>query len=85
MCREGDAMNLVPTFAWFTHFKWHVPRRSSPPDFADMGTAFGLDASLDSEPAVLPVETAAAAQKKGRPVPGAPQQQPLRGNARARR
>ena len=78
-------MNLVPAFAWFSHFKWQVARRASVPDFADMGTAFGLDASLDTQPPEPPPAATAPSQKKGRPVPGAPQQQPSRSNVRAGR
>ena len=78
-------MNLVPTFSWFTHFKWQMPRRSAQPDFADMGTAFGLDASLDPQPLTKPPLARPSMQKKGRPEPGAPQQQPSRSGVRARR
>ena len=62
-------MNLIPTFSWLASLKWQRPHRVAPLDFADMGTAFGLDASLDSMP---PLETVVA-MKKGRPETGAPQ------------
>lgn len=59
-------MNLVPPKAWLSAFRWQLPRRASGPDFADMGTAFGLDASLEAEPGPPP------AQEKRRPGLGAP-------------
>ena len=57
-------MNLVPTFSWFAGLRWQRPRHAAPLDFADMGTAFGLDASLDTEPAISRL---APLMKKGRP------------------
>ena len=43
-------MNLIPRLAWFSAIEWRIPRSRSGPDFADMGTAFGLDACLQIEP-----------------------------------
>jgi hypothetical protein len=45
-------MNLLPGLNWLTAITW---RRASAadghgPDPADMGTAFGLDASMEPEP-----------------------------------
>ena len=56
-------MNLVPAFSWLTRLRWQRLRPASQVDFADMGTAFGLDASMDSLPAAEP----AAGMKRGRP------------------
>ena len=77
-------MNLVPTFSWFAGLRRQRP--DALPDFADMGTAFGLDASLDASldsepPATIP----AVFMKKGRPETEAPQQQATRQVMRARR
>ena len=49
-------------------------------DFADIGAAFGLDASMDSVPAAEP-----AAMKKGRPSRRAPQERLPRTGAREQR
>lgn len=38
-------MNLIPHWPWWPHLRRD---RSAPPDAADMGTAFGLDASFDA-------------------------------------
>ncbi len=67
-------MNWVPSLAWFARLGWARSQRQAPPDFADMGTAFGLDAWLEFQPRA---ETAATL-KKGRPETGAPQQRPAR-------
>jgi hypothetical protein len=66
-------MNLRSSMTWWSGFKWRMPRPLVARDLADMGTAFGLDASLDLEPAE-PESRRAKAQKNGRPVTGAPQQ-----------
>jgi hypothetical protein len=73
-------MNLVHTFSWFAGLRRQRP--AAPRDFADMGTAFGLDASLDTEP---PTTVPAVFMKKGRPETEAPQQRAPRIELRARR
>ena len=52
------------------------PRASSQPDFADMGTAFGLDASMDT--------VVGSPNEEGRPVTEAPlsSDRPGRGDRR---
>ena len=67
-------MNWVPSWAWFAHLGWARSQRHSLRDFADMGTAFGLDASLE----FLPCAEPAMAKKNGRPEIRAPQQRPSR-------
>ena len=62
-------MNLVPSFSWFTSLRWQRLRPAAVPDFADMGTAFGLDASFDTE---MPSTMPAFFMRRGRPVEGAP-------------
>lgn len=37
--------------AWWSSLGFGKPARAPEPDFADMGTAFGLDASMDTVPA----------------------------------
>ena len=74
-------MNLVPTFSWLTSLRRARARRAAPFDFADMGTAFGLDASLDSVPPVEP----ALIIKKGRTETGAPLQRSPRVGLRGSR
>jgi hypothetical protein len=37
--------------AWWSSLGFGKPVRAPDPDFADMGTAFGLDASMDTVPA----------------------------------
>lgn len=68
-------MNLVATFSRFAKLRWQRLRAVVSPDFGDMGTAFGLDACLDSEPATT---RPAVFMKKGGPEPEAPQQRLLR-------
>ena len=58
-------MNLSPAFSWLAKLKWQRPRRAKRLDFADMGTAFGLDASLESEPPIVPATVKAAHAKAG--------------------
>ena len=48
-------MNLVPPLAWLSALTRSFSRRPSRPDFCDMGTAFGLDASLAPEVAAAPL------------------------------
>ncbi len=75
-------MNLVPAFSWLTRLRWQRLRPASQVDFADMGTAFGLDASMDSLPAAEP----AAGMKRGRlTTGGAPEERPSRTVWRERR
>jgi hypothetical protein len=62
-------MNLVPRFSWLAKLGWRLPRAAARPDFADMGTAFGLDASLASSFAPSAVMTG---KKKGRSPKEAP-------------
>jgi hypothetical protein len=77
-------MNLVPAFSWLAGLRRQRP--AAPLDFADMGTAFGLDASLgtsvDSDP---PATIPAVFMKKGRPETETPQQQATRQGMHARR
>jgi hypothetical protein len=85
---QGIEMNLVPALSWLAGLRQQRP--AAPLDFADMGTAFGLDASLDASlgaspdsepPATIP----AVFMKKGRPETEAPQQQATRQGMQARR
>lgn len=69
-------MSLVPPFSWFVGWRWQRARVSAGPDFGDMGTAFGLDASIDSEP---PTTVPAVFMKNGRPGEGAPDGQTYHG------
>ena len=62
-------MNLVPTFSWLTKVRWQRPRPAAPADFGDMGTAFGLDASIETEP---PSTMPAFFVRSGRPADEAP-------------
>ncbi len=62
-------MNLVPSFSWFTSLRWQRLRPAAGPDFADMGTAFGLDASFDAE---MPSTIPAFFMRSGCPTEGAP-------------
>jgi hypothetical protein len=62
-------MNLVPTFSWLTQLRWQRARPAAPPDLADMGTAFGLDASMGAEP---PSTMPAFFLRSGRPEEAAP-------------
>jgi hypothetical protein len=78
---KGLTMNLVPAFSWLTRLKWQRLRPAASVDFADMGTAFGLDASMDSLPAAEP----AARMKRGRPIVGAPEERQSRAVRRERR
>lgn len=45
-------MNLIPHWPWWPHLRRD---KSLEPDAADMGTAFGLDASFDA-PDAAPTE-----------------------------
>ncbi len=63
-------MSLVPSFSWFASLRWQRLRPAVPPDFADMGTAFGHDASMDTE---APTTVPAFFMKNGRPGNGAPE------------
>jgi len=63
-------MSLVPTFSWFAVLRWQRLRPASAPDFGDMGTAFGLDASMSSGP---PTTVPAFFMKNGRSETGAPE------------
>jgi hypothetical protein len=81
----GVEMSFIPSFAWLSNFSWRVARPTTGRDFADMGTAFGLDASMDDEPAPAPARIGAAragAHKKGRSETGAPQQRLSREGSR---
>lgn len=74
-------MNLVPSFTWWTRLRRVRFGFAASPDFGDMGTAFGLDASLDFDP---PLHSAGP-MKKGRPEPRTPLQPAPRINAREAR
>ena len=50
-------MNLTSPLAWWAAIKWRIERPARQPDFGDMGTAFGLDASLEDAPEALPPPT----------------------------
>ena len=39
-------MNKVPSHPWWSSMGMHKPAPATDDDYADMGTAFGLDASL---------------------------------------
>ena len=78
-------MNLVPTFTWFAGLRQRRRLNAARLDFADMGTAFGLDASMDTEPLGLAFLAKPVPKKKGRPETGAPQQRPLRAAMRPSR
>ena len=62
-------MSRVLSFSWFANLRWQRRRSIASPDFGDMGTAFGLDASLDSDP---PTTVPAVFMKNGRPGEGTP-------------
>ena len=63
-------MSLVSPFSWFANLRWQRLQPAAPADFADMGTAFGLDASMDREPAsTIP----AVYNDSGRSRDGAPE------------
>ena len=56
---------------WWSTLTWRRGRSSSQPDFADMGTAFGLDASLDDagpSPAARPEPAPATSAKRRLPA-----------------
>ena len=58
-------MNLIPGRSWFR--AWARRRlRLRGPDFADMGTAFGLDASMDETPAPPAADRPAPAKARRR-------------------
>jgi hypothetical protein len=57
-------MNPIRTVPWWASLGVGAEPPAEGPDPADLGTAFGLDASM--------AETARPPQKKGRTVPGAP-------------
>jgi hypothetical protein len=67
---KGVAMSLVPSFSWFAILRWQRLRPAAAPDFGDMGTAFGLDASMDAAP---PTTVPAFFMQNGRPETGAPE------------
>jgi hypothetical protein len=62
-------MSRVPPFSWFANLRWQRLRGVPPTDFGDMGTAFGLDASMDRDP---PTTVPAFFMRNGRPTNGAP-------------
>jgi len=74
-------MNLVPSFSWWARLRRARFGFAATPDFGDMGTAFGLDASLDPQPPQKP----AGPTKKGHAETGVPPQRRTRINARAGR
>jgi hypothetical protein len=43
-------MNKLPNQPWWSSMGFRKPEPSHDPDFADMGTAFGLDASMTPAP-----------------------------------
>ena len=61
-------MNLMSGLAWFAALRRHRPERRETPDLADMGTAFGLDASM----AAAPLSPGAPPSETGRPETVAP-------------
>jgi hypothetical protein len=63
-------MSLIPSFSWFANLRWQRLRPASAADFGDMGTAFGLDATIDADP---PTTVPAFFMRNGRPIPGAPE------------
>jgi len=44
-------MNKVPNIPWWASMGFHKPEPAPDTDYADMGTAFGLDASMNTNPA----------------------------------
>ncbi len=52
---------------WWSSLGFGKPAPAEDTDYADMGTAFGLDASMDTLP--MPVEPSPAAKQNGRPPP----------------
>ena len=44
-------MSLIPGLTWLTSMAARRSEADDSPDPADMGTAFGLDASIEAEPA----------------------------------
>lgn len=60
-------MNKRSGSSWWSSIGFGVRAETHAPDtdFADMGTAFGLDASMDTLP--MPVEGSAAKKDNGRP------------------
>ena len=62
-------MSMALSFSWFANLRWQRRRSIASPDFGDMGTAFGLDASFDSDP---PTTVPAVFMKNERPGEGAP-------------
>ena len=56
-------MNLMSGLAWFAALRRQRPERRESPDLADMGTAFGLDASM----AAAPIIPGTAPSETGRP------------------
>lgn len=45
-------MNKVPNIPWWASMGFHKPEPPADTDYADMGTAFGLDASMRHDPEV---------------------------------
>ena len=39
-------MNKLQALPWWSSIGWHKPHPAHEDDYADMGTAFGLDASM---------------------------------------
>ena len=72
-------MSRVPSFSWFAKLRWQRLRPAAPPDFGGMGTAFGLDASMDRDP---PTTLPAFFMRNGRPTNGAPGMDTQEGDAR---
>lgn len=63
-------MSKSTSGSWWTSLGFGKSAPAPDSDYADMGTAFGLDASLDTLP--MPEPGADARHEKGRPpVPGA--------------
>jgi hypothetical protein len=57
MFRRGEAvMDWSARFSWFSALRGQRSSRSGEADCADMGTAFGLDASVDAYAAPAPSE-----------------------------
>jgi hypothetical protein len=60
-------MSKSPSVPWWSSLGFGKPAPTKDTDYGDMGTAFGLDASMDTLP--MPVEGGAAMKDNGRPPP----------------
>lgn len=59
-------MSKSPSVPWWSSLGFGKTEPAKDTDYGDMGTAFGLDASMKSLP--IPVEGSAAQKDNGRPA-----------------